>query len=49
MLEGKERGQLPGRVSTGVQLEEGQDLHARGDLSKDLRSILSNKLALSIH
>lgn len=42
---GGERGQLPGRVPTGVQLEEGQGLHATGDLDEDLSSIPSNQVS----
>lgn len=41
---GGERGQLPGRMPTGVQLEEVQGLHATGDLNEDLSSILSNQV-----
>lgn len=40
----KERSQLPGRVPTGVQLEEVQGLHATGVLNEDLSSILSNQV-----
>lgn len=40
---GTERGQLPGQVPTGVQLEEVR-VSCRGDLSEDLSSILSNQV-----
>lgn len=42
---GEGRDQLPGRVPTGVQLEEVQGLHATGDLDEDLSSIPSNQVS----